>query len=139
MPCAGRLAAVHPEITLAAECGRRGPRIDRDPLSSSAAEPPLTRPAARSSMRRSCSSTGAVISVPLRTQEGFHGSVPNALVAIDKRVAFDQCKAERRRFLNQRGVQIGGAEGGLGLRDGGLERAQSRIPEAPPVALRMRR
>src|SRR2546425_9153637 len=40
MPCAGRLAAVHPEIALAAECGRRGPRIDRDPLSSPAAEPP---------------------------------------------------------------------------------------------------
>src|SRR3989449_949 len=55
MPSAGRLAAVHPEITLAAECGRRGPRIDRDPLSSPAANPPQLggrQPRSRDARRR---------------------------------------------------------------------------------------
>src|SRR5437667_9951870 len=55
MPCAGRLAAVHPEIALAAECGRRGPRIDRNPLSPPAAEPPQLRgrqPRRRDARRR---------------------------------------------------------------------------------------
>src|SRR5437667_4239638 len=96
--------------------------------SQSVSRPRLTRPAARSEHEALLfihrgSDLGTV-----EDQEGFHGCVPNALVAIDKRVAFDQCKAERRRFLNQRGVQIGGAEGGLGLRDGGLERAQIANP-----------
>lgn len=48
-------------------------------------------------------------------QKGFHGGVPHALVAIEVRVALNQREAERRRLLNQRGVQIGATEGSLGL------------------------
>ena len=60
----------------------------------------------------------------VKDQEGFHGSVPHALVAIDERVAMNQREAQGYGLLNQRRIEIDAAESGLGLGDGGLKRAK---------------
>jgi len=57
-------------------------------------------------------------------EERLHGGVSNTLVAIDKRVALDQRETRRRRFLNQRGIQIDAPEGRLGLGDRRLKCAK---------------
>ena len=44
-------------------------------------------------------------------QKGFHGGMPQALVAIDERVALNQREAQRRSLLSQRRIQVDVAEG----------------------------
>jgi hypothetical protein len=38
----------------------------------------------------------------VKDQEGFHGSMPHALIAIDERVALNQREAQGRGLLNKR-------------------------------------
>src|SRR2546422_2224788 len=72
-------------------------------------------------------------------QERLHGGMPDALVAIDERVALNQRQAQRRALINEGGIQVNTIERGLGLGDGGLQRtkvpdagrATSRLEEAP--------
>ena len=82
---------------------------------------------------------GGVDLAAVEDEERLHGGVPNTLVAIDKRVALDQRETQRRRFLNQRGLQIDAPEGRLGLGGRRLKCAKSRMPAAPVVASRRRR
>ena len=54
----------------------------------------------------------------VQDQEGVHGSVPDALIAIDERVALNQREAQRCGLLNQRRIQTDASKTGLGLGDG---------------------
>src|SRR5438477_497860 len=46
-------------------------------------------------------------------QECLHGGVPNALVAIDERVALNQRQAQRRGLVSESGIQVTTTERGL--------------------------
>jgi hypothetical protein len=75
----------------------------------------------------------------VKKQEGFHGSMPRALVAVDEWVTANQREAQGGSLLNQRRIQVGAAESGLGWATVDSSAAKSRIPGAPPVAWRTRR
>lgn len=47
-------------------------------------------------------------------KEGFHGGVPDALVAVDERVVLNQREAHRRGLLDHRWIQIAATERRLG-------------------------
>lgn len=72
-------------------------------------------------------------------QEGFHGGMPHAFVAIDERVILNQRQAQRRALLNEGGIQVNTIEGDLRLRNGGFQPtkvadarcAAGRLEEAP--------
>ena len=55
--------------------------------------------------------------------------MPHTLVAVDEGMALNQREAQRSRLLDQRGIQVDPAEGGLGLRDCRLEAAQIANPD----------
>jgi hypothetical protein len=71
----------------------------------------LKRPAAMSSIRRSCSSTDASTSLPVEDEERFHRGVPDALVAIQKGVVTNKGETQRSSLVYQREVEIDAVEG----------------------------
>src|SRR2546425_2077802 len=74
MPCAGRLAAVHPEIALAAECGRRG----RASTATRCRRPPRSRHS--SAAANPAAAMLAVAAVAILKLLGRTGSPPVSLV-----------------------------------------------------------
>jgi len=64
-------------------------------------------------------------------EEGLHGGVADAFVAIHERVVLNQREAQCRGLLDQGGVQSDITERGLGLSDGRVERA--KIADASPT------
>src|SRR2546425_5204031 len=74
MPCAGRLAAVHPEIALAAECGRRG----RASTATRCRRPPRSRHS--SAAANPAAAMLAVAVVAILKLLGRTGSPPVSLV-----------------------------------------------------------
>ncbi len=76
-------------------------------------------------MSRSCIGGGIDLRA-IEYQECLHGGMSHPFVAIDERVALNQCQTQRRRLLGERGIQVATAERGLGLGHSGLER-----PEVP--------
>src|SRR5439155_20667503 len=68
-------------------------------------------------------------------QECLHGGVPNALVAIDERVALNQRQAQRRGLVSESGIQVTTTERGLRLGDCGLQRPE--VPDAGRAAGRL--
>src|SRR5574341_884241 len=67
--------------------------------------------------------------------EGLQGGMPDALVAVDERVALNQGQTQRCGLLGESGIQVTTTERGLGLGDCGLER--SKVPDASRAACRL--
>jgi hypothetical protein len=76
---------------------------------------------------------------PRGSRGNLHGSMPDALVAVDEWVALNQRQTQRRGLLSESDIQIATAERGLGLGNCGLQgtevpdagRASCRLQEAP--------
>lgn len=64
----------------------------------------------------------------IQDQECLHRCMSHALVAVDEGMPLDQRQAQRRGLLRKRGIQIDATEGGLGLRDCRLKRAEITEP-----------
>ena len=78
---------------------------------------------------------GSIDFAAVEDEEGLHGGMPDALVAIDKRVALDQRQTQRRGLLRDSGIQVSATERGLGLGDCRLQRAE--VPDAGRAACRL--
>src|SRR5436309_6604428 len=67
-------------------------------------------------------------------EESLHGAMPDALVAIDERVALNQGQTRCRGLLGKSGVQVTTTECGFGLGDCRLKRTE--VPNAGRAACR---
>ena len=72
-------------------------------------------------------------------QECLHGGMPDALVAIDKRVALNQRQTQHRGLLGDTRYKSPPPNVALGWATADSSAPKSRIPGAPPVAWRRRR
>ncbi len=75
----------------------------------------------------------------VKNQEGFHGSMPRALVAVDKRVTANRAKHSAAAFSINAGYRSVPPNVALGWAMADSSAAKSRNPGAPPVAPRTRR
>ena len=71
---------------------------------------------------------GSVDLGALENEEGLHGGVSSAFVAIDKRVALNQRECQGSSFLDQSRVELNATERGFGLGERRFE--HSEIPDA---------
>src|SRR5260370_13978266 len=71
----------------------------------------------------------------VQNEKRLHGSVSDPFIGVHKGMALDQREAERRRFLDQRGIELKITKGCPGLGDGRLERA--KIPDPGCAAGRL--